>query len=212
MSFLEVKNLAFAYSRSDSPVVRQFSFSMDKGEIVGILGPSGSGKTTLLRLIAGLETPTKGTVRIAGRSVVDSLTFVPPERRGVGVVFQDYGLFPHLTVAQNVEFGLHRLSREERRARLAEMVELVHLAGYEHRYPHELSGGQQQRVALARALAPAPAILLMDEPFSNLDAALKESIRRELREILRRAEITCLFVSHDEQDVDAICDRTIRLS
>lgn len=212
MSYLEIRNLSFAYSSSESPVIRRLSFSMEKGEIVGILGPSGSGKSTLLRLIAGLEIPSEGRIRLDGRTLFDAATFVPPERRGIGMVFQDYGLFPHLTVAQNIEFGLHRLSRQEARERVAEMAELVHLAGYEQRYPHELSGGQQQRVALARALAPQPAVLLMDEPFSNLDADLKASIRKELREILTRAEMTCLFVSHDQQDVEAICARTVALS
>src|SRR5690606_12005493 len=122
-----------------------------------------------------------------------------------------YALFPHLTVAKNIEFGLHRLSRSARNARVKEMVELVKLADLENRYPHELSGGQQQRVALARALAPKPALLLMDEPFSNLNADLKGSIRSELREILKKAEMTCLFVTHDQQDVEALCDRTIRM-
>jgi len=212
MSYLQVKNLSFAYNRSDSPVIHRLTFAVEKGEIVGILGPSGSGKSTLLRLIAGLETPTEGRIRLDGQTLFDAATFVPPERRGIGMVFQDYGLFPHLTVAQNIEFGLHRLPRQEVRERVEEMAELVHLAGYERRYPHELSGGQQQRVALARALAPQPAVLLMDEPFSNLDADLKAAIRTELREILSRAEMTCIFVSHDQQDVEAICDRTVALS
>jgi iron(III) transport system ATP-binding protein len=211
MSFVAIADLSFRYSRKGAPILEEFSLAMEQGEIVGILGPSGSGKSTVLRLIAGLETPDDGTVEIDGRTVVDGHTFVAPERRGVGMVFQDYGLFPHLTVAENVAFGLHRLSGEQRRARVKEMMELVHLAGYEGRYPHELSGGQQQRVALARALAPQPSLLLMDEPFSNLDADLKASIRNELREILGRAGMTCLFVSHDQQDIEAICDRTIEL-
>jgi iron(III) transport system ATP-binding protein len=180
--------------------------------IVGILGPSGSGKSTLLRLIAGLETPTEGSITVCGRTVVDRRTFVQPEQRGVGLVFQDYGLFPHLTVGQNVAFGLHRLSMQQRQARVKEMFELVHLVGYGSRYPHELSGGQQQRVALARTLAPQPSVLLMDEPFSNLDAALKRSIRVELLEILRRTKITTLLVTHDQQDIESMCDRTIVLS
>lgn len=209
MKIVNIGKLSFAYSSKQKPVIDRFSFHMEKGEIVGILGPSGSGKSTLLRLVAGLESPSGGSIAISGRTVVDDTSFIPPESRGVGMVFQDYALFPHLTVAGNIEFGLHRLSKKERTVRFAEMLELVQLSGFEKRYPHELSGGQQQRVALARALAPRPSILLMDEPFSNLDADLKVSIRGELRDILRKAEMTCLFVSHDHQDVDAICDRTV---
>lgn len=211
MSIVDVHSLSFAYAGAPAPVIQSLSFSVEAQTIAGILGPSGSGKSTLLRLIAGLETPSAGSIAISGRTVVDDITFVQPEKRGVGMVFQDYGLFPHLTVAQNVEFGLHRLSREQRANRVKEMFELVHLQGYGNRYPHELSGGQQQRVALARALAPQPSVLLMDEPFSNLDAALRQSIREELRQILEQAKMTCLIVTHDQQDVDAICDRTIML-
>lgn len=211
MSIVAVRDLSFAYPGTKTPVIKSLSLSVEDVAIVGILGPSGSGKSTLLRLIAGLETPSEGTIAVSGRTVVDGCTFVQPEKRGVGMVFQDYGLFPHLTVAENVEFGLHKLSRAQRKARVQEMFELVHLEGYEKRYPHELSGGQQQRVALARALAPKPSVLLMDEPFSNLDAALKQSIREELREILKRAKMACLLVTHDEQDVEAICDQTVVL-
>ncbi len=211
MSTVEVRDLSFAYASTKSPVIQSLSFTVADRSIVGILGPSGSGKSTLLRLIAGLETPSGGSIAVGGRTVVDRRTFIQPEKRGVGMVFQDYGLFPHLTVAENVEFGLHRLSRSQRQQRVQQMFELVHLEGYGQRYPHELSGGQQQRVALARALAPEPSVLLMDEPFSNLDAALKESIREELRGILRRAKMTCLLVTHDQQDVAAICDRTVTL-
>jgi iron(III) transport system ATP-binding protein len=209
MSFIEINKLSFTYS--SVKVLDHFSFSMDKGEIVGVLGQSGSGKSTLLRLIAGLETPNEGEISISARKIVDARTFIQPEQRGVGMVFQDYALFPHLTAAKNIEFGLHRMTRSERQARLKEMIELVQLSGLENRYPHELSGGQQQRVALARALAPKPSLLLMDEPFSNLDTELKAAIRSDLRDILRKAEMTCLFVSHDQQDVDVICDRTIRI-
>jgi iron(III) transport system ATP-binding protein len=209
VSFVDVQEISFTYCRHQPLTISQFSFAMDKGETVGILGPSGSGKSTLLRLIAGLETPAAGMITIAGQLVVDASTFVLPENRGVGMVFQDYGLFPHLTVTENVDFGLHRLPKVQRRQRVQEMFELVQLTGYEKRYPHELSGGQQQRVALARALAPEPSILLMDEPFSNLDASLKGSIRSELKEILDRAAITCLFVTHDQQDVEAICQRAV---
>ncbi|MCP1312418.1 ABC transporter ATP-binding protein [Paenibacillus tyrfis] len=211
MNIVEIRELSFSYSSKQKPVIERLSFSIEKGEIVGILGPSGSGKSTLLRLIAGLEAPVGGSIVISGRTVVDETTFVPPETRGVGMVFQDYALFPHLNAADNIAFGLHRLGKTERSARLREMLELVQLTELVKRYPHELSGGQQQRVALARALAPRPSFLLMDEPFSNLDASLKATIRSELRDILRRAEMTCLLVSHDIQDVEAICHRTVTM-
>ncbi len=211
MNIVDIRNVSFAYARNQPLIIDDLSFSIQTGEIVGIVGPSGSGKSTVLRLIAGLELPAKGSISVAEKVVVDDSTFVPPERRGVGMVFQDYALFPHLSVAKNVEFGLHRLARSERKERVQEMLELVHLSGFEKRYPHELSGGQQQRVALARALAPRPNLMLMDEPFSNLDAELKASIRSELREILKKAQMTCLFVTHDQQDVEDICDRTIRM-
>lgn len=210
MTFVRIENLSFEYRKT--PVYDRFSFSMAKGEIVGLIGESGSGKSTLLRLIAGLETPSHGTIVLDGRTVVDDRTFVPPEKRGVGMVFQDYALFPHLTVAKNITFGLNHLSRRERNLRLAEMLDLVQLAGLETRYPHELSGGQQQRVALARAIATKPSLLLLDEPFSNLDAGLKETIRAELRDILRKAGMTCLLVTHDVRDIEAICDRAVSIS
>ncbi|MCY9666514.1 ABC transporter ATP-binding protein [Paenibacillus alginolyticus] len=212
MTILNIENVSFTYYSAQSKIIDNLSFSMNKGEIVGILGPSGRGKSTLLRLIAGLESPMEGSIAISGKTVVDASTFVPPETRGVGMVFQDYALFPHLNVNKNIDFGLHRLSSSERFKRLQEMVELVQLKGLEKRYPHELSGGQQQRVALARALAPKPMLLLMDEPFSNLDTGLKESIRNELRNILRKAEMTCLFVTHDQRDVEAICDHVLTMA
>jgi iron(III) transport system ATP-binding protein len=209
MKMVEIDNLTFSFSKKNPPVVNDFSFTVEEGEIVGILGSSGSGKSTLLRLIAGLEAPTGGRIKIANQLVVSEKTFVQPENRGVGMVFQDYALFPHMTVKDNIVFGLSRLAKKERQARLKEMLELVKMEDFEKRYPHELSGGQQQRVALARALAPKPNVLLMDEPFSNLDADLKESIREELRLILKKANMTCIMVSHDRKDVEAICDRSI---
>lgn len=207
MSFVDICNLCFAYG--ETCILKEHSLTMAQGEIVGIVGPSGCGKSTLLRLIAGLEAPDEGTVKIAGQTVVDDATFIPPDRRGVGMVFQDYALFPHLTVAANIEFGLHKWPRAKRKERVRAMLELVHLQDLAERYPHELSGGQQQRVALARALAPEPSVLLMDEPFSSLDSGLKAEIRAELREILAKAGTTCLLVSHDQQDVEAICDRAV---
>ncbi len=212
MNFVEIQDVSFSYSRKEAPILKKVSFTLNKGEIVGVVGPSGSGKSTLLRLIAGLGTPHSGKISINGKVVMDMQTFIPPENRGVGMVFQDYALFPHLTVAQNIEFGLHRMSRSQRLSRVDEMVELVQLTGFTKRYPHELSGGQQQRVALARALAPKPSLLLMDEPFSNLDANLRSSIRSELRDILQKAGMTCLLVTHDQQDVQAICSREIQLT
>lgn len=209
MKVVEVQNLTYSYSYKDMPIISDVSFSMDEGEIVGVLGPSGSGKSTLLRLLSGLEIPTKGSILIADKIVASKKQFIQPENRGVGMVFQDYALFPHMTVKENILFGLNRLPRKERKPRLKEMLELVHMESFENRYPHELSGGQQQRVALARALAPKPNVLLMDEPFSNLDQDLKGSIREELRMILKTANMTCIIVTHDRNDVDAICDSSI---
>ncbi|UIO43458.1 ABC transporter ATP-binding protein [Brevibacillus brevis] len=212
MTFFEVKNLTFDYASGNGSVIRDFSLQMEQGEVVGLLGNSGCGKSTLLRLIAGLESPKSGRIQIDGKVLVDQGQFVEPEQRGIGMIFQDYALFPHLTVEQNILFGLHRLSKAERIVRLKEMLALVQLEGYGKRYPHELSGGQQQRVAFARALAPRPAILLMDEPFSNLDAELKTKIRDDLKQMLRAAKMTSILVTHDKADAETICDRIIRMT
>ncbi|MBS4190636.1 ABC transporter ATP-binding protein [Bacillus sp. FJAT-49705] len=211
MKVVEIQNLTFSYSRSASPTIDDFSFSMNTGEIVGVLGQSGSGKSTLLRLISGLEMPKKGSITIAGKPVVNDRLFVQPEDRGVGMVFQDYALFPHMTVKENILFGLSRMAKKDRKPRVKEMLELVQMEDFGDRYPHELSGGQQQRVALARALAPKPKVLLMDEPFSNLDADLKESIREDLLLILKKANMTCMIVTHDRNDVEAICNYSITM-
>lgn len=212
MTFFEVKNLTFGYASGNGSVIRDCSLQMEQGEVVGLLGNSGCGKSTLLRLIAGLESPKSGRIQIDGKVLVDQGQFVEPEQRGIGMIFQDYALFPHLTVEQNILFGLHRLSKAERIVRLKEMLALVQLEGYGKRYPHELSGGQQQRVAFARALAPRPAILLMDEPFSNLDAELKMKIRDDLKRMLRTAKMTSILVTHDKADAETICDRIIRMT
>ncbi|WP_404330396.1 ABC transporter ATP-binding protein [Mesobacillus maritimus] len=212
MKILDVEGLTFSFRGAKKPILNDVSFKMNQGEIVGVLGQSGSGKSTLLRVIAGLEVPERGTVTVAGKTVVNHKLFVQPENRGIGMVFQDYALFPHMTVKDNILFGLNGMSRSERKARLTEMLELVQMTEYAKRYPHELSGGQQQRIALARALAPKPSLLLMDEPFSNLDADLKGEIREELRLILKAANMTCMMVTHDRHDVDAICDRSISLT
>lgn len=178
-------------------VVRGVSFTVQKGQILALLGPSGCGKTTTLRLIAGFEKLDQGRIEIAGTVVADGKLDVPPEKRRAGIVFQDYAIFPHLSVAENVGFGL---PRRERPYRVPEMLKFVGLSGLEERMPHELSGGQQQRVALARALAPNPVVLLLDEPFSNLDAALREEMRMEVRRLLKGSGTTAVFVTHDQEE------------
>lgn len=186
----------------DAIALDNFSLDVWEGSIVTLLGPSGCGKTTALRVIAGFEWAT-GTVDIRGRTVLGEGLFVPPEKRRVGMVFQDYALFPHMTVAGNISYGL---GRGDHAQRLRHVVELVGLHGLEDRMPHELSGGQQQRVALGRALAPKPNVILLDEPFSNLDASLRDRVRRELRLILTEARITAVFVTHDQEEALATSD------
>ncbi len=187
----------------DVPALRGFDLDVHHGRLLTLLGPSGSGKTTALRLIAGFDRPDRGTVEIHGATVVGPGTFVPPERRRVGMVFQDYALFPHLSVARNIGYGV---ARSERGDRVARVLDLVGLTGKAHRLPHELSGGEQQRVALARALAPEPEVILLDEPFSNLDAALRARVRTEVAEILRRSGTTAIFVTHDQEEALSLSD------
>lgn len=208
---VEIKDISFRYDNSKENVLDKFSLNIEKGKIVAILGQSGCGKSTLLRLVAGLDAPDSGSIKIDSKTMVDENTFVQPEDRGVGMLFQDYALFPHLKVKDNIGFGLHKLSKRARERRIDEVLELVNLKEYEKRYPYELSGGQQQRVALARALAPRPSVLLMDEPFSNLDADLREKIREELKSILKKENMTCIFVTHDKVDVDSISDEVIKI-
>lgn len=203
---LEIRGLVKRYARG-AAAVAGVDMDAGDGEVLGLVGESGCGKSTLLRLVAGLEQPDAGTVRISGRTVAGQGSWVPPERRGVGMVFQDFALFPHLRAVDNVAYGLTSVPRRQRRARAAELLDLVGLDGYGGRYPHQLSGGQQQRVALARALAPEPGLLLLDEPFSNLDSALKRVLRDELGEILRRTGITTVLVVHDAEDVLSLADR-----
>jgi iron(III) transport system ATP-binding protein len=179
--------------------VRDLDLTVRRGTLLALVGPSGCGKTTTLRLIAGLEHPTRGVIEVGGQVVAGCGYVVPPERRRVGLVFQDYALFPHLTVGENVGYGLAG-PRRQRARRVAEMLRLVGLAGFEGRMAHELSGGEQQRVALARALAPEPVVLLLDEPFSNLDAELRRALREEVREILHRSGTTAVFVTHDQEE------------
>jgi iron(III) transport system ATP-binding protein len=193
----------------DTVAVRELSLAVADREFVTLLGPSGCGKTTLLRLIAGFMAPDEGTIRVGEAVLSTSSRVVPPERRGMGMVFQNYAVWPHKTVYDNVAFGLQvrRLARAEIRTRVARVLELVNLGGLDARYPGELSGGQQQRVALARSLVVEPAILLLDEPLSNLDAKLRERMRWELKDVQRRTGITFVYVTHDQSEALALSDR-----
>jgi iron(III) transport system ATP-binding protein len=204
---LSIAAVTKRYSRGAAPAVAEVDLEVSAGELVAVVGASGCGKSTLLRLVAGLEVPNAGEIRIGGRTVAGGRTWVPPERRGVGMVFQDFALFPHMTAVENIVYGLASIPRAERRPRARAMLEMVGLSGLEHRYAHQLSGGQQQRVALARALAPEPSLLLLDEPFSSLDTSLKRTLREEIAEILRRTGTTALFVVHDAEDVLVLADR-----
>ncbi len=207
MPLLAVSDLTKRFADGGVPVVRGLSFEVREGERFALLGPSGCGKTTALRLVAGLERADAGTVEVAGRVLTGPGAHVPPERRGIGLVFQDYALFPHLTVEQNVAFGLRRWSRAEARARVAELLKLVGMSGLERRHPHALSGGQQQRVALARALAPRPRLILLDEPFSGLDALFRGEVRARVREALAAEGQTALLVTHDQEEALSFADR-----
>jgi iron(III) transport system ATP-binding protein len=201
---LEVAKISQSYSKKI--VVNNLSFGLNKGAIGCLLGPSGCGKTTVLRCIAGFEPVVEGEVLLNGVRVSSSGFSLRPEQRHIGMVFQDYALFPHLTVISNIIFGLHYMSRKERSERAAEMIEIVGLKDVINNYPHELSGGQQQRVALARALAPKPDLLLLDEPFSNLDVNLRERLSLEVREILKSQGTTAILVTHDQNEAFAIAD------
>ncbi len=204
--FLEVSQLSVTYDKQSTDAVRSVSFGLQAGDIGVLIGPSGCGKTTLLRAVAGLESASAGEIRLAGQVVSRPGLNLAPELRQVGMVFQDYALFPHLDIGRNVAFGIAHLPRQERQKRVDEVLTLVGLQGHEARFPHELSGGQQQRVALARALAPKPRLLLLDEPFSNLDVDLRERLAHEVRGILKAAQTTALFVTHDQLEAFAVGD------
>ncbi|WP_416676241.1 ABC transporter ATP-binding protein [Egbenema bharatensis] len=204
---LNLVNVTKQFAGSAVPAVSSVSVTLTQGNILALLGSSGCGKTTLLRLIAGFEYPEAGTIAVAQQIVADAQSWVPPEKRGVGMVFQDYALFPHLTVSQNITFGLNQKPKEVATQSLNEVLTLVGLAGMGDRYPHQLSGGQQQRVALARALAPRPFLVLLDEPLSNLDVQVRLRLRQELRDILKAAGTSAVFVTHDQEEALSIADQ-----
>jgi iron(III) transport system ATP-binding protein len=201
---LALDHVSHAYG--ETPVVRDVSFTIGPGEFMCLLGPSGCGKTTTLRIAAGLEVPNQGTVWIGGQPVAGQGAFVPPERRSVGFLFQDYALFPHLKVIDNVTFGISHLGADERRSRAMEALERVGMAAHAEVYPHTLSGGQQQRVGLARALAPKPRLMLLDEPFSGLDKRLRDQVRDETLHVLKETGISALLVTHDPEEAMFMAD------
>jgi len=207
VDLLAIKSLSKSFTGQSVPAVDNVSLSVAEGDFSALVGESGSGKTTLLRMVAGLEMPDAGGISIAGTKVFGEGSVVPPEKRGIGFVFQSHALFPHLTVTKNVSFGLRSLATKARRERVAEMLTLAGMTDYSERYPHELSGGQRQRIALARALAPRPPLVLLDEPFSNLDVTLRSRMRDEVRAMLEKASATVLFVTHDVDDALAMADR-----
>ena len=205
--FLKISNLSVRYTGQSKAAVDGVSFNLQEGEIGVLIGPSGCGKTTLLRAVAGLERASSGSITLGPQVISSADVHIPAERRHLGMVFQDYALFPHLDIARNVAFGIAHLSAQQRIRRVAEVLELVGMPDAGKRFAHELSGGQQQRVALARALAPSPKLLLLDEPFSNLDVDLRERLAHEVRTILKAAGATALFVTHDQMEAFAIGDQ-----
>jgi len=208
---LQVSNLSKSYRNGPTPAVRDVSFALPEGKLLSLVGESGSGKTTLLRLLAGLETPDSGSISLDDRLLSSPTTLIPPEHRGIGLVFQNHALFPHLTVEKNISFGLRHRPHDQQSEITSQLLTLVGLAKFGKRYPHELSGGERQRVALARALAPEPRLLLLDEPFSSLDARLRQTVRDDTRAILKERGATALFVTHDTGDALSIADHIVVL-
>ena len=208
MSHFQVKNLSFKYKNQKDLMVDDFNLSVEKGEIIALIGPSGSGKSTILRLLSGLEAPLGGEIKFGEDILFNQKTNLPPQERGIGMIFQDYALFPHLTVLGNVKFSL-KGSKSKKAVEAMEFLRLVKMEGYAHQYPHQCSGGQQQRIAIARAIAAKPSLLLLDEPFSNLDASLRAEVRQEIREIIKKTGISAILVTHDQEDVNMCADRSV---
>jgi iron(III) transport system ATP-binding protein len=207
MAAITLDRVTRRFTRHGPPAVDEVCLEIASGDILSLLGPSGCGKTTTLRMIAGFETPDAGRITVGGRTVHDDAMSLAPEERAIGFVFQDYALFPHLTVEQNLAFGLRGQRAQARAARLQEVIALCALSGLERRYPHELSGGQQQRAALARAIAPGHDVVLLDEPLSSIDASLRGELRGELRRLLKKAGITAVLVTHDQEEALEMSDR-----
>ena len=208
--YLSLENIGFSYPKSEKPTLQGFNLSIQKGDCIGLVGTSGCGKSTLLRLIAGLEPLETGRITLDAQVLSAPKLSVPPEKRHIGMVFQNYCLFPHLSVRNNIAYGIRQ--RQHKKERVNEMLDLIDMQAHADRYPYQLSGGQQQRVALARSLAPKPKIILMDEPFSNLDATLKQAVRQEVKAILQAENMTSIIVTHDLQDTEALCDDTVVLA
>jgi iron(III) transport system ATP-binding protein len=206
---LSVDSISKSFDKGKTFALKEVSFNLKEGDVCAIVGESGSGKTTLVRLIAGLERPDHGSIILNNKELSSVKKLVPPEKRKIGLVFQEYALFPHFDLLKNVSYGISKLKNKKERA--LEMLELVGLSGLEKRYPHQLSGGQQQRVALARALAPNPSLLILDEPFSNLDAMLRMQLRSQVFEIIKKTGVTAIFVTHDTQDALSVADEILIL-
>lgn len=206
---LQVNDVVKTFNRGKVIALNNISFSLEKGKILAIVGESGSGKTTLIRLISGLDVVNKGKIALNNTVVSSENVFIEPQDRNVGMVFQDYALFPHLTVFDNIAYGISK--NENKKERVQEVLKLVGLCDLEKRYPHELSGGQQQRIALARALAPKPELLILDEPFSNLDVILRNQLRKDIHSILKETKTTAIFVTHDIKDALTISDEMMVL-
>lgn len=211
LAFLEINNISFKYKMMKDYLIEDFSLSLEKNKLLAIVGSSGCGKSTLLRIIAGLEESDKGSIIIDNNTVFSKNIFVEPEKRNVGMVFQDYALFPHMSVYKNIKYAVHRLSKKERKEKVFEVIEMVGLKDHYNKYPYELSGGQQQRVALARSIAQMPSLLLLDEPFSNLDADLKNQIREDVKNIIDNAGITSILVTHDIEDAKYLADNILNM-
>lgn len=210
---INITNLNFKYQRhKQTKTVNNISFEIKKGEIVCLLGPSGCGKTSTLRLIAGLETPSSGSIYIGEKCVSDNKIFIEPHKRGIGFLFQDFALFPHLTAQENIAWGLNGVEKRKKKIKIEELLKQTSLNEHKDKYPHELSGGEQQRVSLARALAPEPNLVLLDEPFSSLDTNLRQAIRDETIQILKEANTTAIVVTHDPEEAMQIADKIILMN